>query len=144
LEVVGGTEPYIYSWNGGESLVEYINGLIQGLYTVTVTDLNGCLFELEPINLEDIEEDCIRIPNAFTPNSDGVNDTWIIENIDMFPKAYIHVYNRWGQQLFEAKGADDPWDGIYNSKYVPTGSYIYVIDLFDGSKPRTGMVTVVH
>jgi gliding motility-associated-like protein len=144
LAVIGGTEPYLFEWNGGASPIEYLEGLIQGTYTVTITDENGCLYELNPIYLEDVDEDCIRIPNAFTPNSDGINDTWIIENLDMFPNAYIHVYNRWGQQLFEAKGSDDPWDGTYNGKFVPTGTYIYLIELFNGSKPYTGTISVVY
>ena len=144
VSVIGGTEPYLYSWNGGESPVQYISGLIQGLYTVSITDANNCLFELAPINLEDVDEDCIRIPNAFTPNGDGINDTWIIENIDMYPNAFIHVYNRWGQQIFEAKGSEYPWDGTYNGHYVPSGSYLYLIELFDGTKPRTGIVTVMY
>ena len=94
--------------------------------------------------LEDVDEDCISIPNAFTPNGDGVNDTWIIENIDMFPQSYLHVYNRWGQIVFESKGINDPWDGKFNNKFVPTGTYLYVLELFDGTNPRTGLVSVVY
>ena len=126
------------------SPVENITGLIQGSYIITITDFNNCEYELNPILLEDVDEDCIKIPNAFTPNGDGINDTWIIENIDMFPSAYIHVYNRWGQQIFEAKGLDDPWDGTYNGKFVPAGTYIYIVNLYDGTDARTGFVTVIY
>jgi gliding motility-associated-like protein len=90
------------------------------------------------------EVDCIKIPNAFTPNSDGVNDTWIIENIDLFPGSYTYVYNRWGQELFMAKPTEDPWDGRFNGKFVPSGTYLYVINLYNGTKPYTGTVTVVY
>ncbi len=144
LVVVGGTAPYIYSWNGGESPVEYLNGLMQGIYDVTITDYNDCEYELQPVSLVDVDEDCIRIPNAFTPNGDGINDTWIIENIYMYPEAYINVFNRWGQQIFEAKGSDGPWDGTYSGKFVSTGTYLYVIYLYDGSSARKGIITLVH
>jgi gliding motility-associated-like protein len=144
LSVVGGTGPYLFNWNSGTSPIEYIGGLIQGDYLITVTDFNGCEFELTSVVLVDTEVDCIKIPNAFTPNGDGINDTWIIENIDMFPTAYISVFNRWGQLLYEANGTDNPWDGKYNGKLVPTGTYIYIVNLFDGSESRTGTLTVVY
>jgi gliding motility-associated-like protein len=144
VTVFGGTNPYMFTWDGGVSPVEHISGLIQGTYIVTITDFNECEYELTAVSLEDTDVDCIVIPNAFTPNSDGINDTWIIENIQMFPRAYINVYNRWGQSLFEAKGLDDPWDGTFNGKFVPTGTYIYIIDLFNGTEPRTGTVNVVY
>ncbi|MDD2634998.1 MAG: gliding motility-associated C-terminal domain-containing protein, partial [Bacteroidales bacterium] len=144
LNVVGGTSPYLFSWNGGESPVNYISGLLQGSYLVTVIDANQCLYELNLISLEDVDKDCIKIPNAFTPNGDGINDTWIIENIDMFPNATIYIFNRWGQQLYNAKGSDHAWDGTYNGKFVPTGPYMYVINLYNGSKAYTGIVSVVY
>ncbi|MBP7077326.1 MAG: gliding motility-associated C-terminal domain-containing protein, partial [Bacteroidales bacterium] len=48
------------------------------------------------------------------------------------------------QCLFEAKGSDDPWDGTYNGKIVPTGPYIYVVNLFNGDEAYTGTVTIVR
>ncbi|MDY0143712.1 MAG: gliding motility-associated C-terminal domain-containing protein [Bacteroidales bacterium] len=144
INVVGGTSPYLFSWDGGASPVNYLSGLIEGIYIVIITDANQCVYKLNPVILEDIDEDCIRIPNAFTPNADGINDTWIIENIEMFPNSSIYVFNRWGQQLYHAKGLDDPWDGTYNGKFVPTGAYMYVINLYNGTKPYIGIVSVVY
>lgn len=144
LIVNGGTSPYTYSWENGFSPVEYIEGLIEGSYVITVTDHNECTLTVGPINLIENDEDCIVIPNAFTPNGDGINDEWIIENIHIFPSAYIQVFNRWGQQLYEGRGSGEPWDGKYNGQYVPTGSYIYVIQLYLGGKTYHGIVTVVY
>jgi gliding motility-associated-like protein len=144
VEVVGGTVPYLFVWNGGASPVPEISGLIQGTYIITITDNNMCSYVMSSVSLEDIDKDCIEIPNAFTPNADGVNDTWIIENIHMFPSAYIHVYNRWGQVVFESKGLDDPWDGTYNGRFVPAGVYIYIIDLYNRTDTYTGTVTIVY
>ncbi len=144
LEVIGGTAPYLYYWDNGYSPVEYIEGLIQGNYIITVTDANECTVEVGPIRLIEIEEDCIRIPNAFTPNGDGINDEWIIENIHLFPRALIQVFNRWGQIIYEANGSEEPWDGTYNGKFVPTGSYIYIIQLFNSNISYHGIVTVIY
>jgi len=145
IEIVasGGTFPYMYNWYQGSSDLPYIMGLIQGNYLITVVDANNCIRIIEQIVLTDDPIDCIRIPNAFTPNNDGVNDTWIIENIDMFPAAVVQVFNRWGQKLFEAKGVDEPWNGYYDGKLLPTGSYLYAVRLFNGEEPYVGIVTLV-
>ncbi|MDD2635143.1 MAG: gliding motility-associated C-terminal domain-containing protein [Bacteroidales bacterium] len=144
IKGVGGTAPYLFSWNNETSAINYLSGLIEGTYNIIITDANQCNFELGAIILVDVDEECIRIPNAFTPNGDGINDTWILENIEMFPKAYIHVFNRWGQQLYHAKGEDEPWDGIYNGKLVPAGTYLFIINLHNSNKPYIGTVSVMH
>jgi len=146
IEIVaeGGTEPYSYAWSAGSSSLEYIDGLVEGDYLVTVVDSRGCEHELDLIHLADVQEECLKIPNAFTPNGDGVNDTWILENIQMYPMSYVQVYNRWGQALYEAKGLGEPWDGTYNGNAVPTGPYIYVVNLYNGDEPKTGTVTIVR
>ena len=143
ITVVGGHPPYLYQWGEQTASIEYISGLMQGSYTFTITDSNGCMQATEAITLTDTDVDCISIPNAFTPNNDGVNDTWIIENIEIFPWALIQVFNRWGQIVFEGHGSGDPWDGTWNGNIVPTGSYIYTVDLFNGTK-YCGIVTVVQ
>ena len=146
IEIIpeGGTAPYTYVWSEGTSGIEFIDGLVEGEYLVTVIDANGCEYELDIIQLTDIQEECLKIPNAFTPNADGINDTWILENIHLYPTAYIKVFNRWGQNMYEAKGIDEPWDGNYNGNPVPVGVYLYVIDLFNGDEPYTGTVTIVR
>ncbi|HOE04861.1 MAG TPA: gliding motility-associated C-terminal domain-containing protein [Bacteroidales bacterium] len=144
VAAVGGTEPYQFAWSGGVSPVFIISGLVEGEYMVTVVDARACTTEIGPIVLTDRPEDCIRIPNAFTPNGDGINDTWIIENVELYPDSYVQVFNRWGQALYEAKGSEEPWDGTYNGKPVPTAPYIYIFNFLNGEEPRTGIVTVVR
>jgi gliding motility-associated-like protein len=143
ITAIGGNPPYIYQWDDQASSLEYIAGLMQGNYTFTITDSQGCKISTEAVILADTDVDCIIIPNAFTPNTDGINDTWIIENIEMFPWALIQVFNRWGQLVFEGYGAGNPWDGEWNGNIVPTGSYIYSVNLFNGTK-YCGIVTIVQ
>jgi len=144
LSVTGGTEPYIYIWDNGYSPINYIENLIQGTYLITVIDANECTKTAGPIILTDIDEECLKIPNAFTPNGDGVNDYWELENIHLYPNAYIKVFNRWGQILYEGRGTDDYWDGTFNGQHLPTATYLYVIRLYDGSKAKSGTVTIVY
>ncbi|MFP4664866.1 MAG: gliding motility-associated C-terminal domain-containing protein, partial [Bacteroidales bacterium] len=66
-------------------------------------------------------------------------------NLDLFRNYQVQVFNRWGQVLYEAQPGDEPWDGTTtDGKKVPTGSYIYIINLNNGSKPKSGVVTVVY
>ena len=143
IAVIGGHPPYNFAWADQTSPIEYIAGLPQGTYLFTVTDNGGCTISTEAVALVDDDTECINIPNAFTPNQDGVNDTWIIDNIELFPWALIQVFNRWGQLVFEGKGGGEPWDGTWNGNIVPTGSYVYTVDLFNGTK-YCGIVTVLQ
>ncbi len=145
LEVVGGVEPYVYQWDMATASLPYFDGLYEGSYQVNVVDANGCEYNVKTITLMDVPEECLRIPDAFTPNGDDNNDTWIIENLDLFNKYYVQVFNRWGQVLYIGEPGSEPWDGTTTEgKPVPTGSYIYVINLHNGSTPKTGVVTVVY
>ncbi|MEA1874876.1 MAG: gliding motility-associated C-terminal domain-containing protein, partial [Bacteroidota bacterium] len=145
LEVVGGTEPYVYIWDMATASLPYFDGLYEGSYEIIVQDDNGCELDLETITLMDVPEECLRIPDAFTPNGDNNNDTWIIENLDLFNNYYVQVFNRWGQALYTGQPGSEPWDGTTTEgKSVPTGSYVYIVNLFNGSDPKTGIVTVVY
>ncbi|HQL70334.1 MAG TPA: gliding motility-associated C-terminal domain-containing protein, partial [Bacteroidales bacterium] len=144
VAVTGGTEPYIYEMNGISYPSSPIDSLYQGDYTVNVVDAHGCEYLLSDIHLEDTFRDCLIIPNAFTPNGDGINDEWVIGNIHLFPRAYIQVFNRWGQILYEGLATEGFWDGTHDGLPVPTGPYMYAIDLLTGANPYIGIVTVVH
>ncbi|MFI1773140.1 gliding motility-associated C-terminal domain-containing protein [Thalassobellus citreus] len=81
---------------------------------------------------------------AFTPNGDGINDTWIIPGIDNYSNSLVRVYNRYGHEVFATKGYKNDWNGIYksNSEKLPSGSYLYVIDLGNGSAPLKGWLFI--
>jgi gliding motility-associated-like protein len=143
IAVAGGVEPYLFETNNVIIDIPLFVGLSAGRYDVIITDANNCSFELDGIVLSESNKDCIRIPDAFTPNGDGINDTWIIENIKMFPSATIFVYNRWGQEVWVGNPGEE-WDGKRNSKLMPAGTYLYLVELYDGSKPYTGTVTLVY
>ncbi len=71
----------------------------------------------------------IRIPNAFTPNGDGHDDTWQIEFIDQFPDNTVSVFNRWGNRVFSTQNYSraNEWRGDINGQPAPVGTYYYVI-----------------
>jgi len=84
------------------------------------------------------------IPNAFTPNGDGINDTWNIQNIDQFPNCTVHIYDRWGTSVYFAIGYGTPWNGNYKGKPLPFSAYYYVIDLKNDQPPLSGYVTILR
>jgi len=97
------------------------------------------------------EMDPLDIPQGFSPNGDGINDFFYIEGIENYPNNLVQVYNRWGNLVFELKGYDNQsrvWasestvGAIVGARQVPDGTYFYLIDLGDGSKPVSGFIIV--
>ena len=83
----------------------------------------------------------INASQALTPNGDGINDTWMIYNIENHPNNIVRVYNRWGNEVFSARSYQNDWDGRYvksngsvgsDSLLPEASSYYYQIDL-DGN-----------
>lgn len=86
----------------------------------------------------------VQIPNAFSPNGDGINDTWIITNLTDYRDNTVEVFNRYGQRVFYSLGYTTPWDGRYNGNPVPVGVYYYIINLKNGFGKLTGSITVLR
>jgi gliding motility-associated-like protein len=86
----------------------------------------------------------VSVPNAFTPNGDGRNDKWEIRNLANYPNCRVTVFNRYGQAIFNSNGYSEPWNGRHNGADVPAGTYVYVIELGNGTKPMTGTVMIIR
>ena len=92
-----------------------------------------------PLNPCDPKSCTVVIPNAFTPDGDGINEVWVIEGIEKYPDNQLTIYNRWGNLVFTADGYLNTWGGTSNSnlnvggEHLPTGTYYYVIDTKDAS-----------
>ena len=86
---------------------------------------------------------------GFSPNGDGVNDGWYIENITAYPNSVVQVFNRSGKLVFKKKGYQNDWEGISNQisssglgAKLPVGPYLFIIDLGNGSKPARGWIYI--
>ncbi|WP_266204796.1 gliding motility-associated C-terminal domain-containing protein [Pontibacter kalidii] len=110
------------------------------VYTVTATTEGGCTFTDEVVV---VVLPFVDIPNTFTPNQDGINDTWEIENIEKYGNCKVQIYNQWGTMVFNSDGYKQPWDGRQNGKPLPMATYYYIIKLDQNEKPLTGSVTIV-
>jgi gliding motility-associated-like protein len=85
-----------------------------------------------------------RVPNAFSPNGDGINDKWDIEFLDTYAGCIVEVFNIYGQKVFTSTGYTKPWDGSFNGKQLPIGTYYYIIEPKNGRSPITGYVGIVR
>jgi len=144
LTLTGGTPPYAVLWSDANP-AQNRTDLPQGTYSLIVTDGNGCN---KPLDI-DIGVtgtfNCVVVPDIITPNNDGFNDKWVMKNIDLYPDAEVLIYNRWGELVFRTKNIlADPWDGTFKGKLVPTDSYHYILYLNDGSKPKSGVISVIR
>lgn len=113
-------------------------------YKVVVTNATGCKDSSEVIVRVTLP---LRIPNAFSPNDDGLNDSWEIDGIETYPNARIQVFNRWGNIVFEKTDIreNEIWNGTRNGEKLPEATYYYVIDPNVANEPvQKGMVTIVR
>lgn len=97
-------------------------------YTLVATDANGCTASSTPISFK--TKRCFHIPNAFTPNGDSANDTFgPIGAEGSFTIQSFHIYNRWGQKVFEATESAQKWDGRANGKDASSDVYVYTLSV---------------
>ena len=138
-----------YHWEPPGSLAEtdvaspVATPIVTTMYQLTAVNGLGCASTLTVV-VDVIEP--LYIPSAFSPNADGVNDSWIIPNISSFPKCEVVVFNRWGELIFYSQGYTQPWDGTYHQAFVQTGIYTYQIRTGAGSLPVTyrGQLSVIR
>jgi gliding motility-associated-like protein len=111
-------------------------------YTLTVTNGDQECVATDEVTITVIPR--IVIVNTFSPNNDGVNEIWEIENIQNYPEATVEIFNRYGAQVFKsAPGYTQPWNGTHNGNPLPLATYYYIIHLNKNEKPFTGSITII-
>jgi gliding motility-associated-like protein len=117
---------------------------ITTVYQVWVTDsTTGCISR-DTITVIVRDKDNIFIPNAITPNGDGVNDTWIIRDLAEIKNNEVMIFSRWGDVLFTARPYNNDWDGTHNGQALPAGTYYYILKLDDLGEVRDGNITIIR
>jgi len=81
-----------------------------------------------------IECKSFLIFNGFSPNADGINETFTIDGIEDFPNNNVQVFNRWGNMVFEQQGYKGQWNGTWRDKDLPDGTYFYLLDDGEGKQ----------
>ena len=99
------------------------------------------------VSVKVVNETKIVVPNAFTPNNDGKNDTWGIRVYGIVKLNYLRVFNRWGQLIYETSDPDARWNGTLNGKLVPIGTYAWSLsgtDYLNSPIQQSGTVTIIR
>jgi gliding motility-associated-like protein len=127
---VSGSGDYVYSLDnedGDYQTEAFFPNISAGIHTVFVKDLNGC-------GIVPIEVAVLGIPDYFTPNQDGYNDTWNIKgvNTSFNAKTTVHIFDRYGKLLKEISPIGEGWNGTFNGQSLPADDYWYSIELEDG------------
>jgi gliding motility-associated-like protein len=128
----------------GLSDVSILNPLSSAIdnitYQLTVTTAAGCT-AVDKVFVRILKKPVII--NAFTPNGDGINDTWTIKYLDTYPGNTVDIYNRQGERVYSSVGYASPWDGTYRGTALPGGTYYYIINPKNGRKIIAGNVTII-
>jgi gliding motility-associated-like protein len=143
IVVTSSNPPYSFLWSNGQtnSSIQHIN---EGIYSVVIRDGIG---NDTTVSIEVKLIVCEMVPEiVFTPNADGINDFWYIQNSEYFPQAWFLVYNRLGQKVFEKKGQYEVWDGKdLLGVPLPVSTYYYVIypDQSDEETIIKGSISII-
>lgn len=111
------------------------------IYTLTVTGRGLCT------STDEMKMTALKLPkptNTFTPNGDGINDTWEIPYLNQYTNCILEIHATTGQMLYRSIGYTKTWDGKYNGNDLPTGTYYYVIDPKNGRQKLTGYITLLR
>ncbi len=148
LEGAAGGTNVIYNWTPAayltnpQALQTGASPVADITYRLQVQSQQGCGIATDDVFIRVFKK--VDIPNTFSPNGDGINDTWFLKDVDTYPEADITVFNRFGQPVYKAKGNSQPWDGTFNGKTLPVASYYYVINLKNDLPKLSGWIMLLR
>lgn len=125
------------------SLHPFVSPEVTTVYALTASE-NGCTLQDQVVVSV---ASPIMIPTTFSPDNDGVNDTWEIIGISAYADCFIQIFDRWGQEVFQSVGysKSKAWDGTRNGSPLQEGVYFYIIELRDSAEQELhGSITLVR
>lgn len=126
-EIIGKMYPDVtYFWSNG-SRACCIKPAYEGKYTVTMTNQCGTFTDSTRVSFS-LCDNCIEVPNAFSPNGDGLNDKFYCIYTCPVKEYHIRIFNRWGEMVFESYDFRQPWTGTKGGLYLEQGVYVYLIE----------------
>ena len=144
LSVIGGNVPL---WAGNSiPNTDVVVPIASTSYTVNAVDFNGCSSDI--VFTVNINTDCeVIVYTGFTPNGDGINDFFVIDNIDKYPNNNVQIFNRWGDRIFTTSRYDNRnnnWDGKTNGQLVTAGTYFYLILNDENKLLKKGWIEITN
>ena len=135
-----------YQWQDGSTGSQF-QVSAAGQYSVAVSNICGTTDQSVVVKFENCA--CqISVPNAFTPNNDGLNDIFKPRFICSLNNYSCKIFNRWGQLIFESRNTDQGWNGYFQNQIQPSGTYVWMIqylDLYSGRNvTKQGTVVLIR
>ena len=148
LTAAGGTT---YQWESNSSIIGASNTAsitvrpqANTTYKVTVSNAGGCSTTAAfSVSVND-NYNLVTAANLVSPNGDGVNDFWVIKNIDLYPQSNVKVFDRTGRVIFNKTGYQNDWDGRINGSSLKEDTYYYIIDFGNGMPKKKGSLTMMN
>ncbi len=131
-----------FGLNNPTALQPTVRAMLTQTYTLTATGMGNCQAS-DTVTVRVARP--VKIPNAFSPNGDGINDTWLITHLEDYPNSIVEIFNRYGKSVHKISGgSSQSWDGKLNGSPLPVGTYYYVVNLRDGTPPYSGYVAIIR
>ena len=112
-------------------------------YVLTLTDNHSCISIDSVLITTYVLEFNNEITSLFTPNGDGINDTWHIKDIENYPDSEVFIYNIYGHLLYTKKGYTNDWQGTFNGSKLPDGTYYYVLRFDEDDVVKKGSLDIL-
>jgi gliding motility-associated-like protein len=146
--VPGAADNQYFEINDGKlywSSAEKVAGRTEFKIQVKVEDRDGNVIERTFTIFRgriDIIE--LEVFNTFTPDGDGFNDTWGVQDLRYFQGVRVQVFDRNGERLFYTEDPDKRWDSTYQGKLMPVGTYFWVVEVIETGQVRRGTLTLLR
>jgi gliding motility-associated-like protein len=134
-----------YEWSTGDTTASIkVRPTLATTYSVVVISEQGCT-SMETITLNVLEDyKAVEGTNLMSPNGDGVNDYWVIDNIDMYPNNVVKVFDRAGREIFSQRDYTNTWDATIGGSALAEGTYFYIVDFGTGADVIKGFITIIR
>ena len=143
VAIIGGPSHGSASVDGNNNINYTPTAGYVGMDSIEYVICNGVGCDTAWIILKVYDNAPCQIPNGFSPNGDGVNDVFVINCANRYPKNRLTIFNRWGNEIFSRLNYNNDWDGTYKNTAVPDGTYYYIFEINDGNqKAKTGYIEV--
>lgn len=146
LTATGGSQ---YSWTGSEIISGQntanltIRPKQSGSYRVVVTNANGCSID-QSVTVTVIDDYKLEGSTVITPNGDGINDKFIIKNIDYYPNNTLKIFDKAGRVLYTKHTYNNDWDGTINGSPLSEGTYYYILDMGSNLGNFKGFINIIR
>ncbi|NIG56457.1 Ig-like domain-containing protein [Chitinophaga sp. Cy-1792] len=140
----------IYAWAQVDGIIsgqftDKLHARVQAntVYTVTVTNIFNCSNTTDIAVTANVDFK-VDANNILTPNGDGINDKWVIKNLDSYPDNEVMIYDRAGRLVYQRKNYSNDWDGTSGGNPLAEGTYYYILTIQKSTKATKGYITIVR